>query len=332
MFKRVSVIIPNYNAGRYIDKCINSVLNQTYKNIELIIIDDGSIDESLNIIKEYSNKYKNILVMRQQNLNASIARNRGIENASGRYLMFIDSDDILYPDAIKKMVEIIEKDESDMVIGNFYVIDERDILKEKCIFTEEDRVEDKPIILNKIAPNPSNKLYRLDIIEKYNIVFGNVRIGQDLNFYLKYLLKCKKISLVSDYIYGWRYLQGSMSNKASFRIFDITESFKDIRNFYIKENAKDIYENYIKMIEYRHYYLQMEKQIYFDNRKDRKLVVDYFTYYLKRLNVKSCLNFDENKSDYKKCILKIRFSILYKSFLYRNLLQVIKNRKQKKIS
>ena len=187
MFKRVSVIIPNYNAGRYIDKCINSVLNQTYKNIELIIIDDGSIDESLNIIKEYSNKYKNILVMRQQNLNASIARNRGIENASGRYLMFIDSDDILYPDAIKKMVEIIEKDESDMVIGNFYVIDERDILKEKCIFTEEDRVEDKPIILNKIAPNPSNKLYRLDIIEKYNIVFGNVRIGQDLNFYLKYL-------------------------------------------------------------------------------------------------------------------------------------------------
>ena len=324
MCKKVSVIIPNYNGEKYIYKCINSVLNQTYKNIELIIVDDGSTDGSYSIIEEYDNKYENIIAIYQQNLNASIARNKGIEKSSGEYLIFIDSDDILYPDAIKKMVSKIEEDNSDMVIGNFNVIDENDINLNKCTFANSDRIERNPIVLNGITPNPSNKLYKAEIVRNHSIVFGNVRIGQDLNFYLKYLLKCKQVSLINEDIYGWRKLSQSISNKTSLHIFDITQSFKDIRQFYIKEFSEEIYDNYIKMVEYRHYYLQMEKQIGFSDKRSKKLVVDYFMYHIKQLNVKSCSNFQENINDYRKCTLKMRFSMLYKSFLYKKLLYIIK--------
>lgn len=324
MYKKVSVIMPNYNAEKYISRCINSVLNQKYENIELIIVDDGSNDESCRIIERYSKEHENIRTIYQQNLNAAIARNRGIEHATGEYLIFLDSDDILYPNAIKKMVSKIEEDNSDLVIGNFNLIDQYDNTINDCIFTDYDKVEENAITLNGLTPNPSNKLYRASIISKYGIVFGNVRIGQDLNFYLKYLLKCKRVSLVNDFIYGWRTLSESISNKVSFRIFDITESFKDTRNFYIKENKQDVYDSYIKMVEYRHYYLQMEKQVKFPDRKSRKLVVDYFKYHLNNIDVKSCLNFKENISDYRKCILKMRFAPLYKSLLYKKILKIYK--------
>lgn len=328
MNKKVSIIIPNYNAGKYILKCMDSVIKQTYKNIELIVIDDGSNDGSWSIIQEYAKRNENISILHQQNLNASIARNRGIEVATGEYLIFLDSDDILYQEAIEKMVSKIERDQSDMVIGNFYITDKEGNPTRKCIFTDRDRIEENPILLNKIAPNPSNKLYKSDFIKRYDIVFGNVRIGQDLNFYLKYLLKCKKVSLISDFIYGWRKVPGSISNNVSFRIFDITESFKDLRNFYSKENGNEIYNNYIKMVEYRHYYLQMEKQINFPDKKSRDLVVNYFSYHLKQLNVKSCLNFSENADDYKKCIIKMRFAMIYKSIFYRKLLQIVNSKKK----
>ena len=176
MNKKVSVIIPNYNAGKYILKCMDSVIKQTYKNIELIVIDDGSNDGSWSIIQEYAKRNENISILHQQNLNASIARNRGIEVATGEYLIFLDSDDILYQEAIEKMVSKIERDQSDMVIGNFYITDKEGNPTRKCIFTDRDRIEENPILLNKIAPNPSNKLYKSDFIKRYDIVFGNVRI------------------------------------------------------------------------------------------------------------------------------------------------------------
>ena len=109
MNKKVSIIIPNYNAGKYILKCMDSVIKQTYKNIELIVIDDGSNDGSWSIIQEYAKRNENISILHQQNLNASIARNRGIEVATGEYLIFLDSDDILYQEAIEKMVSKIER-------------------------------------------------------------------------------------------------------------------------------------------------------------------------------------------------------------------------------
>lgn len=317
MKSKVSVVIPNYNASEFIEQCIKSVESQSYKNIEIVIVDDGSTDNSWDIIKSMAQKNRTITCVRQNNLNASIARNKGIELASGKYVLFLDSDDELFENAIELLVNEIEKEDAELAIGNFVDID----IKNKVI---NKRKEIKTLSLCKnpidcvgMTPNPSNKLFRLDIIKDKGIYFGNVRIGQDLNFYLKYIVFCNTIKLVDKNIYMWRKVNSSMTNTCNFRIFDITESFKDIHRFYIQNGFENIYEKYIKMIEFRHYYLQMEKQKHFTNKKVRKVIVDFFDTKLDELMVEECCIFNEYRNDYIKCKLKLIFKRMYTTSIYK---------------
>lgn len=316
MDKKVSVIIPNYNAEEYIESCINSVLNQSYKNIEIIIIDDGSTDNSWEIISDFKKKHINIITLKQANMNASIARNKGIEIASGEYVLFLDSDDELFNISIEILVTNMEKSNSHLGMGNFISIDSSGKELKKYNIVDSNKVVENLYDYIGVVPNPSNKMFRMDIIKKNNINFGNVRIGQDLNFFLKYISCCEKIQLVNSEIYKWRILQSSMSNSYNFRIFDITESFKDIKQFYSINKKLNLYNEYIKMIEYRHYYLQMEKQKNFTNKKARKLVVCFFELKLKELDVIKCINFEKYYSDYKKSKIKMKLKFLYTTKLY----------------
>lgn len=316
MNSKVSVIVPNYNGSKYINDCINSIINQSYKNIEIIIIDDGSIDDSWIKIKDICKKNKNIVSIKQVNMNAAIARNKGIDIATGKYVFFMDSDDILFETSIEDLVNKIEIEESDLAIGNFISIDTNENIIKNYNIINENLVCNSPINYAGIVPNPSNKLFKMDIIKENNIYFGNVRIGQDLNFFLKYIIFCRKISLINKNIYKWRIIETSMSNTYNFRIFDIVEAFKDIRRFYDINNKYDLYQNYIKIIEYRHYYLQMEKQKYFKSKEAKKIVIDYFKFNLNSLKVKECLNFNLYISDYKRCKIKLKLGFLYKSNLY----------------
>lgn len=316
MKNMVSVIIPNYNAKEYIKQCIESVLLQDYKDFEIIIVDDGSTDNSWEIIGEMAAGDERIRPHRQANLNASIARNRGIEIAKGKYLLFLDSDDVLFPNALSKLVTAIEDSESDIAIGNYKQIDRCGRTIRDCNVTKgRDKILNMMDIVNG-TPNPSNKLYKKQIIDQYMIRFGNVRIGQDLNFYLKYLAVCKTGTFVQENIYGWRELEGSISNSYNFRIFDITESFKDVRKFYKENELIKLYDDYIKAIEYRHCYLQMEKQKNFSSRKARKVVIEYFSLMLESLDISKCKNLDTVKNDYWKCRLKLCFKTFYASPLY----------------
>lgn len=316
MKSKVSIVIPNFNAENYISNCIESVLNQTYENIEVIIIDDGSTDRSWNIIKEYKKIYPNIIIQQQENMNASIARNKGIDLATGDYIIFLDSDDELFNEGIEVLVNSIEENNSELAIGNFICINENEE-----IIGKENIVDNKINCINPMeyvgtVPNPSNKLFRLDIIKNNNIYFGNVRIGQDLNFFLKYIIYCKSISLINKNIYMWRKVNTSMTNSRNFRIFDIVENFNNINDFYIKNKKGDLYEDYIKAIQYRHYYLQMEKQKFFLKRSYRNLIVNFFSIHLKALNIKNCITYEQYKNDYKKSIIKIKFKKIYTSRLY----------------
>lgn len=114
----ISVIIPVYNGEKYIKRCINSLINQTYKNIEIIIINDGSKDNSINIIKEISEKDKRIIIIDKENQGVSIARNAGIEKASGDYIMFVDVDDWVKTNMIEQMYKVIKKENVDIVKCN----------------------------------------------------------------------------------------------------------------------------------------------------------------------------------------------------------------------
>lgn len=316
MESRVSVIIPNYNGGKYIKKCIDSVINQTYKNIEIIIIDDGSIDDSWERIIEIKCKRTNIVAIRQSNLNASIARNKGIDIATGKYVLFLDSDDTLFANAISDLVNNIENDRSDLAIGNFISKDLEGKIINKYEIVNRTKINYEPLSMIGTVPNPSNKLFRLDIIKKNKIYFGNVRIGQDLNLFLKYLLLCKKISLVNSNIYTWTVIRSSMSNTFNFRIFDIVESFKDVERFYSINNYKDIYNQHISALQLKHYYIQMEKQKYFKKRKERNIIVDYFKLNIKKIDLSHSINLKMYKKEYRNCKIKLKLGFLYKSHLY----------------
>lgn len=312
----VSVVIPNYNAGKYIESCIFSVVNQSYRNVEIIVVDDGSTDASWDIITQLASDYTNIRAHRQGNLNAAIARNRGMEMANGKYLLFLDSDDMVTTESITELVRCAEGEEADLVIGNYALIDEKDQELRKCRFISTGAINENPMSLVGMVPNPSNKLYRKQVIEENHIIWGNVRIGQDLNFFLKYLMCCRRVSVTEEYIYKWRILQGSISNTFDFRIFDIVESFRDTKRYYDLHDAHKLYEEYIAAVEYRHFYLQMEKQKSFKKHNERKVVVDYFKVLLERIDLSSSINIDQFASDIKKCKLKIALEPVYISNLY----------------
>ena len=172
---------------------------------------------------------------------------------------------------------------------------------------------------------PSNKLYDLELIKKAGLFFGNVRIGQDLNFYLKYLLICKKISTIDRSVYKYRIVSNSMSRMKSFRIFDIVESFNDVKKFYKINKSLEVYQNYIQVLELRHYHRQMEKQISFKARDERKTIVTYFKIQEKKLDYKLMKNFNNYyKNIYFRFKIKTKLSFLYYSKMYSTIKRVVK--------
>ena len=117
--EKISVIIPVYNVEKFIEQSIKSVLNQTYKNLEIILVDDGSTDSSGSICDEYSKKDKRIKVIHQDNKGLSGARNSGLDIATGKYIMFLDSDDYFENNSCEILYSEIEKKQADYVIGNY---------------------------------------------------------------------------------------------------------------------------------------------------------------------------------------------------------------------
>ena len=112
----VSIIIPIYNASRYLNDALNCIKNQTYKNIEVICVDDGSTDNSINIIETFTKNDSRFRLFKQQNLHAGIARNAGLQNAKGEYVIFLDADDLFSKKLISTLIKAAKQDNSDMVV------------------------------------------------------------------------------------------------------------------------------------------------------------------------------------------------------------------------
>ena len=278
MNKKVSVIMPNYNNEKYIEWSIKSVLDQSYNNIELIIIDDGSTDKSIKVIEKYT-KDKRVKFLKEFNQNGSIARNRGIELSTGDYLLFLDSDDVLYDNnTIKDMVSDIKG--YDLVLYDIYVNNEKgdhlyDLITQKRILDRPNKYK-----YAKISPMLSNKLYDKSIIDKYGLYFSNVRIGQDLNFYLKYLMCIKKINYVSKYGFRYRVLDSSITRSVNLNFIDIVTCMEEVRKFYERNNHMDEFDAYIRAVGIEHFEIESKKIKNFDNIKMRDFINNYFDYWV----------------------------------------------------
>lgn len=213
----ISIIIPVYNAERYLDDCIQSVLNQTYDNIEIVLVDDGSKDKSAAICDSYANNYENIKVLHNENQGPAASRKYGIENANGSLVMFIDSDDWIECDTLEVMIQELNLSEADIVTC-FYV----DVYNNGKRIVHQ-TFQENVIEINSFSQSvheihgarhlntgPWAKLYKKELFS--NVDFReNITIGEDYTMLLQVLHNASKVRMLNQVFYNRRIYGGNIS-------------------------------------------------------------------------------------------------------------------------
>ena len=212
----ISIIVPIYNSEKWLDRCIQSLLNQTYKNFEIVLINDGSTDSSDDICRNYIKKDKRIKYYKKENGGVSSARNIGLMKANGKYIKFVDSDDTLTDDCCELLLKEYNDDSIDLVICGLNVFKNDVLLRSPHL--EEKKLSihdsiDEFIYISKVFASPCNKLYKKDLIVYFN---ESLTAGEDLFFNLDYLKKCNNIKCISNCLYNV-YLDNDNSLNRKFR-------------------------------------------------------------------------------------------------------------------
>lgn len=205
----VSVIVPVYNAEKYLSTCLDSICNQTLRDLEIIVVNDGSTDASGKIAEEYMAKDDHIRIIHKRNGNPGATRNLGLEIVKGEYVGFIDGDDWIEKEMYETLLESAIENKSDLVVCGVsvdYTRDKRTIKQQyKAIENNPDKLLD--LYFNLTAKNlfsyPVNKLYRTSFIRKYTLRFPEVLPYEDLVFNLKYYMRISSISILPDLFYHY---------------------------------------------------------------------------------------------------------------------------------
>ena len=258
----ISIIVPVYNTENYLEKCLYSLVNQTYKNIEIIIIDDESPDNSMNIIQKFVLADNRVKVISQKNQGLSGARNTGINNANGDYIMFIDSDDTIIETACEELVGIIEKRSPDLICYNlrkvdsnedtldssFYCIDDTKSISE---FDVSGAIKDN-IFRKHIRYEATSKIYKISIAKQIGFPIG--MYAEDFATFYKFLSISSKILYYDRNIYNYfvrsNSIMGSKSVKLYKDVYKIeNEFYKFCENCNLDEKtSKKLESNYFKSI------------------------------------------------------------------------------------
>ena len=234
----VSIIVPIYNAEKYLDSCIQSVLRQTYTNWELILIDDGSTDKSGRIAEEYGFADERITVFHQKNLGVSLARNQGIDEATGNYVVFLDADDELIEDCLAKTVNIAEETNADVVAGRS--CENQELFQDRIIWTSAEALENS-LKDHLFTYSACAKLIRREFIGKTRFT-PDIRINEDSYFVFQLLCKQNVFVLTNDVIYFYRANSESSSRTVfSEKYFDILK-VSDLKYKKIEEQFPQMHD------------------------------------------------------------------------------------------
>lgn len=289
---KISIIVPVYNTEKYIERCINSILNQEFKDFQLIIINDGSTDSSEKKILSLTNKLSNVIYKKIKNSGVAHARNYGLKYVEGEYVAFVDSDDFIDKTMLNKLYKTASKNKCDIVSCGYKKIYNDGIFKEvhpKDISCYGKSLVDSKNILLNTNPYITNKLFKYDMIRDNNISFDeDLRIFEDLLFCYKLFLLANKIYFIDECLYNYNCVnESSLTNKFTEKMFDVFTSLDRLIEFY-----RDKYGNqFDEVLEYtavKHIMLRFNEK-----SKDKKMKLKYIDMaysYLKK-----------NFNNYKKC-------------------------------
>jgi glycosyltransferase involved in cell wall biosynthesis len=243
----VSIIVPVFNVEKYLEKCLSSIAKQTLNNIEVIIINDGSTDNSLEICKNYSSKYNNFYLFTKLNEGQGVARNYGLSKASGEYIIFVDSDDWIGENLCKEAVVKMRSSNADF--GNFGLDfhDESGNIVKKFSYRQKAPFYNKEIFHNAlldrgILTTSCNKIYKRSLLNNNNLLFPPLRSNEDVYFSRAVSQAAKSCIFIDNTYYHALVRRGSTSRKMSvsiyfdtLRLIDYEESHYDLADPYAKE-------------------------------------------------------------------------------------------------
>lgn len=249
---QLSIIVPIYNAEKYISGCIRSLLSQNFMNFELILVDDGSEDTSGEICDEYAKTNRRIHVIHQQNEGVSSARNTGIKNASGKYVAFVDADDTIEPNMYSTMITRAEQSELDYVICGY-----NEIRKQKeyqrSLSLPDNTVMNRGDIIDKllysifssenIINSPWNKLYKRNLLQQHGIMFPNRRRAEDWLFNIRYLENAQSALYINEPLYNYVRNNESVMSRVLSEQYEIWKENAQIR--------KEIAERYQMAVDWK---------------------------------------------------------------------------------
>lgn len=310
---KVSIIVPVYNVEQYLEKCLNSLVNQTIKDFEIIIVNDGTKDSSQKIIDKYAKNYSFIKSYIKENGGLSSARNYGIKKATGEYLAFVDSDDYVTEDMYEKMYQKAKEKDFDMVVCDLnYIYPDKKIKATSNI--KEDTTNIKETMLN-IYPAAWNKIIKRSIVK--DIFFKEGIWFEDVEYIYRVLPKITSIGVVQEPFYQYLQREGSITKKVDKRIYNYIDNLNGLVSYY-KENK--LYEKYHQELEYvyvRYLYATFIKQAtYFDKEEYKQAVNQAIT------NVKKHFpNYRKNKYFYHsiKGIYLLTFNKIYAKILWKKI-------------
>ena len=283
---QISIIIPIYNTEKYLKQCLDSLIEQTFKDIEIICVNDGSTDNSKNILEKFAAEDNRFVILNQENQGASRARNKAINLAKGDYILFLDSDDFFAPQMLEKSYNKALASDADITIFQFQSFDNKtnsfgsvsginiENIPEEALFTHKDC----PKIFPTFYAVVWNKLYKTQFIKENKLEFQEIPCSEDISFCFESLALASKILVLKEVFVFYRTnLQGNLSSYTEKCSFYGIEAFIDLRNKLIKHGLLEELEKPLKILSTALFCT------FLNNLQDEEIQKEYKKYYNKAL-------------------------------------------------